>query len=243
MSEISPWMGRTQLLMGDEHLLNLINANVIIVGLGGVGGICAEMMVRAGISKLTIIDGDAVEETNRNRQIPALISTDGVLKTEAMKNRLLDINPKLDLTMHSIYLTGEDNYSVLDAQKYDYAVDCIDTLSPKVYFILACLQRKIPIVSSMGAGGRIDPCKVKIADLSKTINCNLAKYVRKRLGKLGVKKGVKCVFSPEFIDDTKVIPTPEEMRKKSIIGTISYMPAVFGCTMASVVIRDLAYKS
>ncbi|MEN9569881.1 MAG: hypothetical protein RL172_1112 [Bacteroidota bacterium] len=234
------WMSRTQLLMGDEKLETLIGKNVLVVGLGGVGGICAEMIARAGVGKMTIVDGDVVDLSNCNRQIPALHSTAGQLKAAVMANRLKDINPELQLTVLSDFIKEEKTIALLQAQQYDYAVDCIDTLSPKVWFIKACVDRQIPIVSSLGAGGKIDPLRIEVTDISKSYQCNLARYVRKYLNKLGVRQGVKVVFSPEEADQSKIIETEKAYPKKSIIGTVSYMPAVFGCVVASVVIRDLS---
>jgi tRNA threonylcarbamoyladenosine dehydratase len=233
-------MSRTQLLMGDEKLETLIGKNVLVVGLGGVGGICAEMIARAGVGKMTIVDGDVVDLSNCNRQIPALHSTAGQLKAAVMANRLKDINPELQLTVLSDFIKEEKTIALLQAQQYDYAVDCIDTLSPKVWFIKACVDRQIPIVSSLGAGGKIDPLRIEVTDISKSYQCNLARYVRKYLNKLGVRQGVKVVFSPEEADQSKIIETEKAYPKKSIIGTVSYMPAVFGCVVASVVIRDLS---
>jgi tRNA A37 threonylcarbamoyladenosine dehydratase len=232
-------MSRTQLLLGDEPIAQLMSKNVLVVGLGGVGGICAEMIARAGVGKMTIVDADTVDLSNGNRQIPALHSTAGKLKAEVMAERLKDINPALDLTVKVIYIKDELTDQLLDEQQFDYAVDCIDTLSPKVFFIKACLDRKIPIVSSLGAGGKIDPSMVQVTDISKTYQCNLAAYVRKRLHSLGIYKGLTVVFSAEKVDQTKIIETEKAYPKKSIIGTISYMPAIFGCTAASVVIRGL----
>jgi tRNA A37 threonylcarbamoyladenosine dehydratase len=233
------WMSRTQLLLGDEPVKALIRKNVLVVGLGGVGGICAEMIARAGVGKMTIVDADTVDLSNGNRQIPALHSTAGKLKAEVMAERLKDINPDLDLTVKVIYIKDELTDQLLDEQQFDYAVDCIDTLSPKVFFIKACLDRKIPIVSSLGAGGKVDPSQVQVTDISKTYQCNLAAYVRKRLHSLGIYKGLTVVFSAEKVDQSRVIETEKAFPKKSIIGTISYMPAIFGCTAASVVIRGL----
>jgi tRNA A37 threonylcarbamoyladenosine dehydratase len=232
-------MSRTQLLLGDEPIAQLMSKNVLVVGLGGVGGICAEMIARAGVGKMTIVDADTVDLSNGNRQIPALHSTAGKLKAEVMAERLKDINPALDLTVKVIYIKNELTDQLLDEQQFDYAVDCIDTLSPKVFFIKACLDRKIPIVSSLGAGGKIEPSMVQVTDISKTYQCNLAAYVRKRLHSLGIYKGLTVVFSAEKVDQTKIIETEKAFPKKSIIGTISYMPAIFGCTAASVVIRGL----
>ena len=232
-------MSRTQLLLGDEPIENLQKKHVLVVGLGGVGGICAEMIARAGVGKMTIVDADTVDLSNTNRQIPALHSTAGKLKSEVMAERLKDINPEIELIIKSIYIKDEITGQLLDEAQYDFAVDCIDTLSPKVYFIKACLDRKIPMVSSLGAGGKVDPSQVVITDISKTYQCNLASYVRKKLHSFGIYKGVTVVFSAERVDQSRIIETEKAYPKKSIIGTISYMPAIFGCMAASVVIRSL----
>jgi tRNA A37 threonylcarbamoyladenosine dehydratase len=239
MKEIKPWMGRTQLLLGEEKLSKLINSNVLVVGLGGVGGIAAEMIARAGVGKMTIVDADTVDPTNRNRQIPALHSTEGVLKTDVLKARLLDINPDLDLTVIAEYFRDDLTHKVLDEGNFDYALDCIDTLSPKVFFIKACIDRKIPLVSSMGAGNKVDPTQVRVDDISKSYNCKLAKYTRKYLHKFGIRRGVKVVFSAEEAQQYMGVTMVGARNKKSAPGTISYLPAVFGCTVASVAIRDL----
>lgn len=233
------WMSRTQLLLGDEPIERLMTKNVLVVGLGGVGGICAEMIARAGVGKMTIVDADTVDLSNCNRQIPALHSKAGKLKAEVMADRLKDINPDLDLTVLTEFIRDERTNEILDQGKFDYAVDCIDTLSPKVYFIKACIDRGIPIITSLGAGGKVDPSQVMVTDISKTHQCNLAKYVRKKLHGFGIYKGLKVVFSPERADQSRIIETEKAYPKKSIIGTISYMPAIFGCVAASVVIRDL----
>lgn len=233
------WMSRTQLLLGDEKIEKLLSKHVLVVGLGGVGGICAEMIARAGVGKMTIVDADTVDLSNANRQIPALHSTAGKGKAEVMAERLKDINPDLELTVLSVYIKEELTREILDQGHFDYAVDCIDTLSPKVHFIKACKERNIPIVSSLGAGGKVDPSQVMITDISKTYQCNLATYVRKKLRYLGIRKGLKVVFSPEPVDQERILVTEKAYPKKSIIGTISYMPAIFGCMVASVVIRDL----
>lgn len=237
--EIKPWMGRTQLLLGEEKLDKLVNSNVLVVGLGGVGGIAAEMIARAGVGRMTIVDADTVDPTNRNRQIPALHSTEGKMKTNVLAERLLDINPDLELKIVPEYFRDEITHKVLEEGNFDYALDCIDTLSPKVFFIKACLDRKIPLVSSMGAGSKVDPTQVKVADISDSYNCKLAKYTRKYLHKFGIYKGVTVVFSAEQRGEDAGLTMVGARNKKSAPGTISYMPAVFGCTVASVAIRDL----
>jgi len=233
------WLSRTQLMLGDEKVETLMGKNVLIVGLGGVGGICAEMIVRAGVGKLTIVDNDIVDESNINRQIQALQSTVKQPKAQVLAKRLKDINPDLHLTVMEVYIKEKITTDLVEKEKWDYIVDCIDTLSSKVFFIKACMDRKLPIVSSLGAGGKVDPSQIEVTDISKTHECNLAKYVRKRLHSLGIYKGLKVVFSPEKVDQTRIIETEKAFPKKSLIGTLSYMPAIFGCTVASVVIRDL----
>jgi tRNA A37 threonylcarbamoyladenosine dehydratase len=233
------WMSRTQLMLGDAPMEQLMTKNVLVVGLGGVGAICAEMIVRAGVGKITIVDNDRVDASNINRQIQALHSTVDLSKAKVLSARLLDINPNLQLTVHEMYIKEEITTNLLESAPWDYVVDCIDTLSSKVFLITQCLDMKLPIVSSMGAGGKLDPSQIMVTDISKTYVCNLARYVRKRLQSLGVKKGLKVVFSPEKADQDKIIVTEKAFPKKSIIGTLSYMPAMFGCTVASVVIRDL----
>lgn len=237
--EIQPWMGRTELLLGKDQLHTLINSNVLVVGLGGVGGIAAEMIARSGVGRMTIVDADTVDPTNRNRQIPALKSTEGKVKADVLAERLLDINPDLQLQVIPEYFRDQLTFDVLDQNKFDYALDCIDTLSPKVFYIKACVDRGIPIVSSMGAGSKVDPTQVRVADISETYNCHLARYTRKYLHRLGVYRGVKAVFSPEQKVNYAGVMLMEARNKKSAVGTISYMPTVFGCAMASVAIRDL----
>lgn len=232
------WLERTELLLGEEKLAKLKNANVLVVGLGGVGAYAAEQLCRAGIGKMTIVDGDVVEESNRNRQLPALISTKGLPKAEILAKRFMDINPELELTIVNEFIRDQQAIELLKSQPFDYVVDAIDTLSPKVFLVYNALQLKLRVISSMGAGGKMDPSKIELADIKKSHNCKLAKMMRKRLSRLGVKKGVKVVFSPEDIDE-KAVRIEEGQNKKSTVGTISYMPPLFGGFIASAVIRDL----
>ena len=236
------WMSRTQLMLGDDKTNELISKNVIVVGLGGVGGICAEMIARAGVGKMTIADGDVVDLSNCNRQVAALHSTAGQSKAAVMASRIRDINPEIELTMLNEFVQEDRTIEIIKNGGFDYAVDCIDTLSPKVWFIKACIDNSVPIVSSLGAGGKMDPSQIQVTDISKSYKCKLARYVRKYLHELGIHTGVKVVFSPEDIDQNKVIVTEKAYPKKSIIGTVSYMPTIFGCITASVVIRDLYNK-
>lgn len=233
------WLSRTELLLGDAPVLQAIQKHVLVVGLGGVGGICAEMIARAGIGKMTIIDGDKVDLSNCNRQIPALHSTEKQLKTEVMAARLKDINPAIQLEVITEHIEADRIREILGQGKFDYVVDCIDTLSPKVQLMRNCVELGIPVVSALGAGGKVDPSQVRIAAIEETYDCNLARYVRKRLHKFGIYKGITVVFSPEKVDPERVIETEKAFPKKSLIGTISYMPAVVGCMCASVVVRAL----
>ena len=233
------WMSRTQLLLGDEAIEKLITRHVLVVGLGGVGGICAEMIARSGVGKMTIVDGDSVDLSNTNRQIPALHSNAGKLKAEVMAERLRDINPELELVVLPDYMEKEKAAELVGSGNFDFIVDCIDTLSPKVMLLKAAVEAGIPVVSSLGAGGKMDPALVTIAPLEESKECNLARSVRKRLHKQGIYKGITVVYSPEKIDEERVIVTEKAYPKKSLIGTISYMPAIFGCQCASVVIRAL----
>lgn len=232
------WLERTSLLLGDEKLERLRNANVLVVGLGGVGAYAAEMIARAGVGRMTIADADVVSESNINRQLIALHSTVGRHKTEVMAERLRDINPKIELTIVSRFIKDDETDALLDSDKFDYVVDAIDTLSPKLALIKGALDRHIPLVSSMGAGAKTDPAKMEICDIAKTHHCPLAHMLRKRLHKIGVRKGFTAVFSPEPVREGAMILC-EEQNKKSNMGTISYIPATFGIGCASVVIRGL----
>ena len=227
------------MLIGAEGLNKLKSAKVLIVGLGGVGAYAAEMICRAGMGSMTIVDGDTIHPSNRNRQLLALESTSGQSKAVLMGSRLMDINPALRLTVINEYIKDERMIGILDAG-FDYVVDAIDTLSPKIFLIYHSLQRKLPVVSSMGSGGKYDPLKINIADISETTDCTLARILRKRLHRLGVRDGFTAVFSPETIDKKKIVPTTGEQNKASVVGTISYMPAAFGIACASVAIRDLS---
>ena len=232
------WTERTRLLLGDEKLGRLRSAHVLVVGLGGVGAYAAEMIVRAGAGRLTIADADRVTETNINRQLVALHSTVGRPKAEVLAERLRDINPDLQLTVIEKYIRDEETDRLLDAAPYDYAVDAIDPLSPKLALIKGCLDRGIPLVSSMGAGAKTDPTRMEIADIGRTHHCPLAHMLRKRLHNLGIRTGFRAVFSAEPAREGSMILC-EEQNKKSNVGTISYLPALFGIGCASVVVRDL----
>lgn len=234
----SNWQERTALLIGDAGVSKLQRAHILVAGLGGVGGYAAEMLCRAGIGKLTIVDSDIVQSGNRNRQLIAMTSTLARNKTDVFRQRLMDINPDLDLVAKSDYLMDHTIDEVLD-NYYDYIVDAIDTLTPKVQLLYKAKMKEFPVVSSMGSGGKFDPEMIKIADISESHHCKFAFTVRKCLRKYNVHTGIKVVFSPEMVNKSAVIETIGEQNKKSIVGTISYMPSIFGCFCASVVIRDI----
>ena len=233
------WKQRTELLLGEDKMARLQSAHVLVVGLGGVGAYAAEMICRAGVGRMTIVDADTVQITNLNRQLPAIHSTLGMFKADVLEARFKDINPDLELKVLPVFLKDENIPDLLDADEYDFIVDAIDTLSPKCYLIYHALQRRIKIVSSMGAGAKSDITQVRFADLWDTYHCGLSKAVRKRLQKMGVKRKVPVVFSTEQADPKAVLSTDDEMNKKSTCGTVSYMPAVFGCYLAEYVIKRL----
>jgi tRNA A37 threonylcarbamoyladenosine dehydratase len=234
------WQERTRLLLGDEGFEKLNSSHVLVVGLGGVGGYVAEQLTRAGIGELTIVDGDVVSQSNMNRQLLALQSTQGKPKAEVMTARLRDINP--DVKLHVVNQFMKDQALIdLISQPYDYVVDAIDTVSPKVFLLYYAVQNNQRIVSCMGAGGKMHPDKIEIADIDKSHHCHLAFYIRKKLHKLGIRTGIKVVFSPEPVSKSAVIEE-ESQNKASNVGTISYMPAAFGCFCASVVINGLLEK-
>lgn len=237
MSDIS-WLSRTELLIGNEKLMKLQHAHVLVVGMGGVGSFAAEFICRGGIGTMTIVDGDVVDPSNRNRQLPALSTTHGLSKADVMAERLLAINPDLKLHVIKEFITPERAEELL-SQHFDYVVDAIDSITPKLIFIKTAYEKKVRIISSMGAGAKLDPTKLQVVDISKTYNCPFAQYIRKRLKEFGIRKGIKTVFSPEQPIKESLMLTDGTKYKKSAYGTISYLPAAFGGVCASVVIRDL----
>lgn len=240
---MTDWLQRSELLIKAEGLEKLKKSRVLVVGLGGVGSFAAEFLARAGVGSLTIVDGDTVDITNVNRQLPALHSTVGKNKVDVVSERIMDINPSVALTPINEFLTPERMEELLENRQFDYVLDCIDSVSPKLALIKACRSRKIKIVSSMGAGGKTDPSKVMVRDLSKTNNCFLAKQIRKRLKKEGITKGFRCVFSTEIQRGDSLKLTDGSNYKKSYYGTISFMPALFGLHAAAEVINFLLKKS
>lgn len=233
------WQERTAVLLGEATLDSLAAKRVMVVGLGGVGAYAAEMLCRAGVGNLVLIDSDTVGESNLNRQLIALNSTIGKLKTDVLAERLKDINPAVNLVVVPEYVEEENLPHIFEtAGKLDYVVDAIDTLAPKISLIKHCVQNGIPHVTAMGAGAKLDATKIRIADLSKSYNCPLAYILRKKLRKEGISKGFKVVFSEELPDRDAIVPM-EERNKKSQVGTISYLPAVFGCVCAQAAIEHL----
>ncbi len=233
------WKQRTRLLLGDEKMNRLQQAHVLIVGLGGVGAYAAEMLCRAGVGRMTLIDADTIQSTNLNRQLPALHSTLGNFKVEVLAKRFRDINPEVELQVKSLYLEEGNIPSLLAETHYNFVVDAIDTISPKCHLIAESLKRKLKIISSMGAGAKMDVTQIRLADLWDTYHCGLSKAVRKRLQKMGIKHKIPVVFSTEQAHQEAIILTENEQNKKSTTGTVSYMPAVFGCYLANYVIQKL----
>jgi tRNA threonylcarbamoyladenosine dehydratase len=234
------WLERTALLVGDEKIEALANKNILVVGLGGVGSFAAEFLVRAGVGKMTIIDGDTVDITNINRQLQALHSTIGMSKVNLLRDRFLDINPEIQLECYEKFMVPEDMIKLLTERKYDLVYDCIDSVTPKLTLIKMAKDARCKIISSMGAGGKTDPSKIKVGDISTTRECKFAQSVRKRLKRMGIKKGIISVYSEEIQPREALKLTDGKNYKKSYYGTISYMPALFGLTMAAEGIRRLA---
>jgi tRNA A37 threonylcarbamoyladenosine dehydratase len=237
MNDLS-WLSRTSLLIGPEALSNLTKKHVMVVGMGGVGSFAAEFVARGGIGKMTIIDGDVVDPTNRNRQLPALATNHGQPKAQIMAERLLAINPELELNVVQEFVNPAMVEQQL-AHKPDFIIDAIDSITPKITFIKMAYESKIPLVSSMGAGAKLDPTRLEVVDISKTYNCPFAQQIRKNLKKHGIYKGVKVVFSAELPIKESLMLTDGKNYKKSAYGTVSYMPATFGAVVASVALREL----
>lgn len=233
------WQERTIQLLGQESFERLEKAKVLVVGMGGVGAIAAEMICRAGVGQMTIIDADTIQPSNVNRQIPATHITLEQEKAVVMGERLLEINPGLNLTVINEFVKEERIPEIL-SEPFDYVVDAIDTLSPKIFLIYHAVNKGLKLASSMGSGGKMDPSQIQVADFKDTYNCRLAYILRKKLRKLDVHGGFKVVFSTEQVSKEKIIPVEGEPNKKSTVGTISYLPVIFGCTLASIVIRDLS---
>jgi len=240
MIKMAKWQERAELLFKAQGIQNLKNSKVLVVGVGGVGSFAAEFLARAGVGNLTIVDGDVVDITNINRQLPALHSTVGLSKIEVVGNRLMDVNPELNLTKVQEFLSPERAFEIVNSE-YDYVLDCIDSVTPKLNLIIGAKRNRVKIISSMGAGGKMEASKVKVADITNTVNCMFAKTIRRRLKEHKIDK-LKVVFSSEIQDETSLKMTDGSNYKKSFYGTNSYMPGLFGLYMAETVIRYLLKK-
>lgn len=238
---MAKWQERAELLFKPEGIDQLKNSNVLVVGLGGVGSFAAEFLARAGVGTMTIVDGDVVDITNVNRQLPALHSTVGMPKVHVVGDRLMDINPELKLTRLEEFLSPERAFELVTPE-FDYVLDCIDSITPKLNLLIASKRKKIKVISSMGAGGKFDGSKVKVRDISRTEYCPLAKNMRKRLKEHKISKGIKAVFSSEMPDQSSVKLTDGKNYKKSFYGTNSWMPCLFGLYAAETVVKHLIKK-
>ena len=236
------WQQRTEQLFGNDATERLHTTHVLVVGVGGVGAYAAEMLCRAGIGKLTLVDADTVQSSNINRQLPALHSTIGNPKAEVLAERFRDINPEIELNIRVQYIEPENIPTLLDDVKPDFIVDAIDTIQPKCHLICEAWRRRIKIVSSMGAGAKSDITQIRMADLWDTYHCGLSKAVRNGLKRMGMKRSLPVVFSTEQARPKAIIRVDDERNKKSTTGTVSYMPATFGCYLAAYVIRELTEK-
>lgn len=237
---MTKWQERAQLLFKTEGVNKLKNANVLVVGLGGVGSFAAEFLVRAGVGNITIVDGDVVDITNINRQLPALHSTIGMPKVTIVGNRLMDINPELNLVRVEEFLSPERAMEIV-SEEFDYVLDCIDSITPKLNLIIAAKRKRVKIISSMGAGGKMEASKVKVSDISKSENCFLAKTMKRRLKEVKIDK-LKVVFSSEIQDESSLKLTDGNNFKKSFYGTNSWMPGLFGLYAAEAVVKYLLEK-
>ena len=236
------WQCRTELLIGKDGVDKLSHAHVMIAGLGGVGGYAAEQLCRAGVGRLTLIDADTINPSNRNRQLIAQKTNEQKSKVQEFRDRLLAINPDIQLTIIEEFIEGDRIKEIL-TKKPDYLVDAIDTLTPKVDLLATAHEFGIPTVSAMGAGGRVDPGQIFIDDISKSNHCKFAYIVRKYLHRKGIRNGIKVVYSTEKVPESAIVETDGSGNKRTVVGTISYLPAIFGCMCASVVLRDLISKN
>lgn len=233
------WLSRTELIVGRAGLEKLAQKHVLVVGLGGVGSFAAEFIARSGVGEMTIIDGDTVDISNVNRQLPATQKNVGQAKAEWMEERLLAINPKLRIHTIRQFLKPHDMTVLLEQNEFDYVVDCIDSFTPKMHLIEGAKKRGFRLVSSMGAGGKVDPTQIKVVNFEDTYQCRLAAMLRKRLKKRAIYGGFKAVFSTEEVIRESLMLTDGNNFKKSAYGTMSFLPAAFGCACAATVINDL----
>ena len=237
---VPTWLERSALLYGDEALVRLQNAHVLVVGLGGVGSFAVEFLARSGVGRLTLVDGDVVDPTNRNRQLQALSSTHGQKKAHLLRDRVLDINPDLQVTAIDVFLEPEPMRELLLSSRVDFALDCIDSVQPKLNFLVTALAAGIPFVSAMGAGGKVDPEQIKIGRLDRVQNCPFAAHVRKRLRReFQLNPKFLCVHSTELPNKESIALTDGTKFKKSYYGTSAWIPAAFGLHAAAHAVRQL----
>ena len=231
---------RTTLLYGDERMARIRSAHVLVVGTGGVGAYAAEMLCRAGVGHLTLVDADTVSPSNINRQLPALHSTVGRSKVGVLAERFRDINPEVQLTLREEYLTPESVDALLDAAPYAYVIDAIDTIQPKVALLAACIRRRQPVIASMGAGAKTDITAIQYADIWQTYHCGLSKSVRSGLTRAGLRgRKLPVVFCAQQADRAALLTVEGERNKKTTAGTVSFMPATFGNYLAAWVLNRL----
>ncbi len=231
------WNSRTRLLLGEEGVRRLASARVLVAGVGGVGGYAAEILARTGVGHLTLADADTVSVSNLNRQLIALIPDIGRSKTELFANRFREINPEIDVATTDRFISADNVAELLD-EGFDFVVDAIDTVAPKTALIAECMRRRIPVISSMGAGGRTDASKIGYADLWETREDGLARAVRQRLKKAGLRRPLKTVSSTEAPRKGAIIEV-NERNKMSSYGTVAAIPAIFGIMAAQYVINKL----
>ena len=227
---------RTQLLLGEDGMKKLHEARVAIFGIGGVGGYVAEALARSGVGSFVLVDSDTVSESNINRQIIATYSTVGMSKTDVMKERILDINPDADVEVRKCFYLPE-NADEFDFSRYSYVVDAVDTVTAKIEIIMRAKESHVPVISSMGAGNKLDPTKFQVADIYRTSVCPLAKVMRHELRKRGVKE-LKVVYSTE----EPVIHTGEEetvKQNRPAPGSVAFVPSVAGLIIAGEAVKDL----
>lgn len=228
---------RTEMLLGEDGVNRLASAKVIVFGVGGVGGYAVEALARAGVGHIELVDSDRVSISNINRQIIATHNTVGMYKTEAMRERILSINPDATVICHSVFF-DEGSKDSFDFSSYDYVVDAIDSLSAKIELIASAHQVNVPVISAMGAGNKLDPTRFEVSDISKTTVCPLARAVRIGLRKRGINH-LKVVYSKE---DPVIAPEVGDGVKKRVPGSISFVPSAMGLIIAGEVIKDIALK-
>lgn len=235
------WLERTELILSADKMERLKKSHVLIVGLGGIGSFAGEFIARAGVGKMTIIDGDVFDITNKNRQLTALDSTIGRNKAVVLAERIKDINPDIELNVVQEFVLPERVWTLLEEYKPDYVMDCIDSVTPKLEWLIACKRLNIKVITHLGAGGKTDPSRVEISKLNKTYNCKLASHLKKRLKREKVHfDNIRAVFSSELQQKQSLKMTDGSNFKKSFYGTVSYMPALFGLMGAAEVIRYLS---